>query len=114
MRLRTALSLASLFLFCFTVAVWSAPLVAESTLPEAVPEPQSVSGRIDAVGEARFTLSLALDRKTTRLQFLTDQDTRFEGNLTVGSEATVEFRSEGERNIATRVTVLPPSGRSQY
>jgi hypothetical protein len=112
MRLRTALSLASLFLLCFTVAVWSAPIPAESSVPNAVPEPQSISGKIDSVGDSKFTLSLTQNQKISRVQFLIDEDTQFQGDLTIGSQATVDFRSEGERKIATRVTVLPSSGFS--
>jgi hypothetical protein len=114
MRLRTALSLASLFLLYFTVAVWSAPMPAESSFPNAVPEPQSLTGKIDSVGDSKFTLSLTQNQKISRVQFLIDEDTQFQGDLTIGSQATVDFRSEGERKIATRVTVLPSSGFRQY
>jgi len=110
MRLRTALSIASLFLLCFTVAVWSSPLPLALGSPVALPETQSVSGMVESVGDARFTLALGRSQNPGKLQFLIDEDTKFQGTLTVGAQATVEYRSEGERNIAMRVVVLPASG----
>ena len=111
MRLRTALSLASLFLLCFTVAVWSVPLNAEpSDNANAVPEAKSVSGKIASVGDAEFTLEVKQDQKTNTVQFLVDGDTKVEGKLAIGAQATVEFRTEDGKNIATHVSAMPASG----
>jgi hypothetical protein len=46
------------------------------------------------------------------LQFLIDGDTKVEGKLSVGAQATVEYRSEEGKNIATHVVVAPASGIS--
>ena len=39
-----------------------------------------------------------------------DSDTKIEGTLVVGAQATVDYRADGERLVATRVVVLPASG----
>jgi hypothetical protein len=111
MRLRTALSLANLFLLCFSVAVWSIPLIAEpSDHNSRVPEVQSVSGKIATVGDAEFALEVKQNQKATTVQFLVDGNTKVDGKLAIGAQATVEFRSEDGKNIATHVVVMPASG----
>lgn len=115
MRFRTALSLASLFLLCFTVAVWSTPLNAQSavrTNPTA--ETQSLSGKIASVGDAEFALEVRQNQKPNTVQFLVDGNTKVEGKLSIGAQATVEYRSEDGRNIATHVSVMPTSGLQSY
>jgi hypothetical protein len=111
MRLRTALSLASLSLLCCSVAVWSSPLIAEpSDHTSGVPEVQSVSGKIATVGDAEFALEVKQNQKATTVQFLVDGNTKVEGKLAIGAQATVEFRSEDGKNIAAHVVVMPASG----
>lgn len=44
------------------------------------------------------------------MEFLVDDDTKVEGKLQVGSQATVEYRSRDGRNIAVHVVVKPASG----
>jgi Domain of unknown function (DUF5666) len=111
MRFRTALSVASFFLFCFTVAVWSTPSDAQDvvkTNPAA--QTQSVSGKIASVGDAEFSVEVREGEKQGKLKFLIDGSTKFEEKLSVGAKVTVEYRSEGGTNIATHVTVTPASG----
>ena len=48
------------------------------------------------------------ERKT--IEFLVDDDTRVEGKLQIGSQATVEYRTADGRNVAVRVVVAPASG----
>jgi len=43
-----------------------------------------------------------------------DDDTKAEGKLAVGAHATVEYRSNGDKNIPVRVGVMPASGMSLY
>jgi len=116
MRFRTALCLATLFLTCFTVAAWS------STVPDRLvprdPQPasdnQSLSGKIASVDDAAFALEVAKGKDVNTVQFLVDDQTKVEGKLTVGAQATVEYRSNGGKNIAVRVVVMPSSGISLY
>ena len=115
MRLRTVLSLASLFLLCFTAAVWSVPLLAEpSDNTTRVPAVQSVSGKIATVGDAEFALEVKQNQKAATVQFLVDGNTKVDGKLVIGAQATVEFRSEDGKNIATHVVVMPASGLQSH
>src|SRR6266850_1232167 len=63
MRFRTSLCLATLFLFCLTIAAWSTPypiLAAGHSLP--TPENQSLSGQITSVGDAEFSVQVAKNK----------------------------------------------------
>jgi hypothetical protein len=116
MRFRTALSLVSLFLLCFTVAVWSTPLEVQQHSVDTTPtaETQSLTGKIASVGDAEFALEVRQNQKPNTVQFLVDGNTKVEGKLSVGAQATVEFRSEDGKNIATHVSVMPTSGIQPY
>lgn len=116
MRFRTALCLVTLFLACFTVAAWSSP-VPERLVPndrQPVPDNQSLSGKIASVGDAAFALEVAKGKEVNTVQFLVDDQTKVEGKLAVGAQATVEYRSNNGNNIAVRVVVVPSSGMSLY
>lgn len=107
MRFRTALSLASLFVVCFTLASWATP-VPERLVPEryypAADNP-SQSGKIASIGDAAFSLEVTNGQERKTIEFLVDDDTKVEGKLQVGSQATVEYRSADGRNIAIHVVV---------
>ena len=114
MRFRTALCLASLFLVCFTVAAWSTPVpdrLAPADLT-ASPDNQSLSGKIASVGDAAFSLEVTKNQDRKTIEFVVDGETKVEGKLTVGSQATVEYRSDNGKNVAVRVVVTPASGVS--
>jgi len=115
MRFRTALCLATLFLACFTVAAWSTP-IPDRLVPGDRPTPdnQSLSGKIASVNDAAFALEVAKGKEVNTVQFMVDDQTKVEGKLTVGAQATVEYRSSGDKNIAVRVVVMPSSGMSLY
>jgi hypothetical protein len=107
MRFRTALSVATLFLVCFTVAVWATPVDAVSRpMPGSEPETQTVSGRIAAVGESEFTIEVKQNQQSFKVKFILDGNTKVEGKLAVGSKATVDYRSEAGNNVASRVSVV--------
>ena len=116
MRFRTSLCLATLFLVCFTIAAWSTPLPAETAADSLQPAPdnQSLSGPIASVGDAEFSVQVTKDKDVNTVQFLVDGKTKVEGQLAVGAEVTVEYRSEEGRNIALRVIVTPGSGMNLY
>ena len=115
MRLRTALSFTTLFLVLFTVAVWS-PASSQSTanLPAPTPNNRSITGKITAVGDAEFSLEVAKGDKQESMRFLVDGDTKVQGKLEVGAQASVEYRTEEEHNIAVRVVVTPASRITPY
>jgi len=116
MRFRTALCLTTLFLACFTVAVWSAPVPDRLAPcdPQPTPENQSLSGKIASIGDAAFALEVAKGKDVNTVQFMVDEQTKVEGKLAVGAQATVEYRSNADKNIAVHVVVVPNSGMSLY
>lgn len=113
MRFRTAVSMVTFFLVCFAVAVWTSPLPAQAASMTAAPDAQSVAGKISSVGDAAFTLDVAksqdTEAKSNTLQFLIDGNTKVEGKLSVGAQATVEYRNDSGKYIATHVVVTPAS-----
>jgi Domain of unknown function (DUF5666) len=113
-RFRTALLLCSFFLGCFTVAAWSAPSPAPAVSGAASAKTQSVDGKISSIGDAEFTLDVtkSQDSSSNTLQFLVDGNTKVEGKLAVGAQATVEYRASEGKYIATLVVVTPSSGMS--
>ena len=116
MRFRTVLSLATLFVFCFTLAVWSQPLPASEATPRAeggVPS-ESVSGKISSIGDASFSVDVVKNQDINTVQFLIDGSTKVEGKLAVGARATVEYRSDDGRNVATHVVVQPRATINLY
>jgi hypothetical protein len=116
MRLRTALCLATLFLACFTIAAWSSPVPDRpvSSDPQPAPDNQSLSGKIASIDDAAFALEVAKGKDVNTVQFLVDDQTKVEGKLTVGAQATVEYRSNSGKNVAVHVVVMPSSGISLY
>lgn len=109
MRFRTALSLASMFVVCFTLASWAAP-VPDRLVPARLassPDNPSQSGKIASIGDASFSLEVINGQDKKTVEFLVDEDTKVEGKLNVGSQATVEYRSADGKNIAIHVVVKP-------
>jgi hypothetical protein len=116
MRFRTLLCLATLFLACFTIAAWSTPPPTQPVADRLQPAPdnQSLSGQILSVGDAEFALQVKKNQDVNTVQFLVDDKTTVEGKLTVGAQATVEYRSNDGKNIAVHVIVRPASGIGLY
>jgi len=110
MRFRTAITIATFFMFCFAISLWSVPVPAESAPLRYPPEPSSVSGTIANVNTSQFTLSLPRNQNPNKLEFVINSNTKIEGKLVVGSQATVDYRAEGQQLVATHVVVLPASG----
>src|SRR5438445_12017218 len=101
MRFRTALCLATLFLACFTVAAWSAPVpdrLAPSD-PQPTPENQSLAGKIASIGDAAFALEVTKGKDINTVHFLVDEQTKVEGKLAVVAQVTVDYRSNAAKNI---------------
>jgi hypothetical protein len=114
MRFRTAVSLASFFLLCFAISLWSAPLPGEAAPFRGTPETSSISGTIASVNSSQFTLSLNRNQNPNKLEFVIDSNTKIEGKLTIGAQASVDYRAEGQQLIAKHVVVLPASGIHMY
>jgi hypothetical protein len=117
MKLRSILALTTLFMTCFTLAVFAEPLPRKNAEAGAKgsPENQSVSGQISAVGDAAFSVSTKKDNSGQQtVEFLVDDKTKVEGKLTIGAQALVEYRSDSGKNIAVHVVVTPASGVGPY
>ena len=114
MRFRTAISIATFFLLCFAISLWSVPAPAEIGPFRSSPEPSSVAGTIAGVSTSEFTLSLSRNQNPNKLEFVIDPNTKIEGKLAVGAHATVDYRAAGQQLIATHVVVLPASGIQLY
>ena len=111
MRFRTAFSMTSrILLFCFSIWLWSAPLPMWSAVLSNAPEPSSVSGKVVSVADSQFTISLERNQNPNKLEFVIDSSTKVEGRLAVGVQASVDYRADADRLIATHVVVLPASG----
>src|SRR5205807_2313299 len=74
-----------------------------------VPDNPSQSGKIASIGDAAFSLEVTNGQERKTIEFLVDDDTKVEGKLKVGSQATVEYRSADGKNIAIHVVVTPAS-----
>lgn len=115
-RFRAILALPALFLFSFAITTLAQPLPRPGTA-KALPENQSVSGKISSVGDAQFTVAVARDKDKQSLQnveFFVDDKTRVEGKLAVGAQALVEYRSDAGRNIAVHVVVTAAAGAGLF
>jgi len=109
--------MATLFLTCFTIAVFAQPLppAAAPCITDNAPENQSLSGQIASVGDAAFTINIAKENKGAQtVEFLVDDKTKVEGKLTVGAQAMVEYRSDSGKNVAVHVVVTPASGVNPF
>jgi hypothetical protein len=108
MKFRVILVLPALILGLSTCPVFAQPRSHVDTA-KAVPENQSVSGKIASVGDAEFTVAVANDkdkRGPQSVEFYVDDKTRVEGKLAVGAQALVEYRSDGGKNIAVHVVIV--------
>jgi hypothetical protein len=117
MKFRAILTLATLFMACFTAAVFAQPMPATDAAPgKRQPENQSVSGQIASVGDAAFAVNLSGkdQQKPQTVEFLVDDKTKVEGKLAIGAQALVEYRSDSGRNVAVHVVVTPASGVSLW
>jgi hypothetical protein len=116
MKFRTMISLATMFLLCFTVAVWSQPVPSESSASDSnnAPDSQSIAGKISAVGDASFTMEITNNQSVNTVQFMIDEHTKVEGKLAVGSQASVEYKSDSGKNVATHVVVTQTATLNLY
>jgi len=106
MHLRIILTVTTLFLAsCFTVAAWSSPLTAQPTSRTRPTQNGSVIGRISSIGDASFSVDVKKGPNLVTVEFLIDDQTSIIGRLEVGSAATVDYRTDGARNIARHIVV---------
>jgi hypothetical protein len=101
---------------CFAVAAWSTPNLERVGLADSneTLDNQSLSGKIASIGDATFSLEIAQNQDKKTVKFAVDEETKVEGKLAVGSQTTVEYRSDNGVNLAIRVVVTPASGVNSY
>jgi hypothetical protein len=98
-------------LLAMALAAWSKPVSApHQSLLAGAPESHSVSGKIAAVAESQLSLDILKNAKPDIVHFVIDENTEVEGKLTVGAQAAVDYRVDGERMVATRVVITQASG----
>lgn len=113
MRPKTVLSFVSLFVVLFTVSVWAGPFPpGERPRLDSASANQTASGKISTVSDTSFSLEVKKSEGTQTVQFLIAENTKVQGKLEAGAQATVEFRTDGGRNIALNVIVQPAQGFS--
>ena len=114
MRFRTVSVFGALLIVCLAAAAWATPLPAPLSIFSNPPaESHSVSGKISAVGDMQFSVDVVKNQQPDTLQFKVDSNTKIEGKLAVGAQASVEYQVTGSDMIATRVVVTPASGIGQ-
>ena len=111
MRFRTMVVVDVFLLLAVALAVWPKPAPAPlDWLLYPSPEAHSVSGKIAAVAERQISLDILRNAKPDIVHFMIDENTAVEGKLTVGAQAAVDYRVDGEKMIATRVVIIQASG----
>jgi hypothetical protein len=106
MPVRIILTLTTLFLALVSVATWSSPLFAQPLSRPSPARERSVTGRISSIGDASFSVNVSTSRARVTVEFLIDDQTNIDGGqLKVGSIATVDYRSNGDHNIASHIVV---------
>jgi hypothetical protein len=110
MRFRTMVIVDAFVLLAMALAAWSKPAPAPLHSLFSPPESHSVSGKIAAVAESQLSLDILKNAKPDIVHFVIDENTAVEGKLTVGAEAAVDYRVDGEKMIATRVVIVQASG----
>ena len=94
MRFRTIISLTTLFMAFFTVAVWSAAIPRpQDQASQRAQERRSVSGKISSIGDASFSVDVRQNQDLVTLRFLIDDSTRIEGKLEMDLIAHVDYRT---------------------
>jgi hypothetical protein len=111
MRFRTLIVVDAFVLLAVALAAWSKPVPAPlGSLLSRPAEAHSISGKIAAVAESQISLDILKNAKPDIVHFVIDENTAVEGKLTVGAQAAVDYRVDGEKMIATRVVIIQASG----
>jgi len=83
-----------------STALW-APLAAQQA-----EKGQTASGKVTAVKDNSFSIEAKEGDTAKTINFVTDKNTKIDGQLKTGANVQVNYRIEGGKNIATQVTVL--------
>jgi len=91
---------------------WAGPMSSTSTVAltplaaQQAEKDQTASGKVTSVKTNSFSIEAKEGDATKTLDFVTNKDTKIEGELKAGANVQVNYRTEGGKNIATQVTVV--------
>jgi hypothetical protein len=111
MKVKALISAAVLSLPLCTIATWVVPLmpggfsVAQAQDLPKPPETKVTDGKVTGVGKETFSIEVQEDKTPKTIQFVVDQNTKIDGKIMVGLTAQVEYKVDGEKNIALHVIV---------
>lgn len=71
-----------------------------------------VTGKVESLSVSRLTLACQVEGKEQDMSFALDPETQRKGTLAAGRQATVRFRVENNRKIATFVTAQEDASNS--
>jgi len=89
-------SLATLFVVCFTVALWVTPNPERMVVGRVSPYDQSQSGIIASISDAPFRLQVTEGQERETVEFLLD------GNTEGGTQASNRLQSHGRVSLCRR------------
>ncbi|HUK30669.1 MAG TPA: hypothetical protein VLV89_06115 [Candidatus Acidoferrum sp.] len=69
------------------------------------PETKVTDGKVTGVGKENFSIEVTNGKVPETVQFTVTPDTKIEGKLAVGLIAQVEYKTDGDKNIAVHVIV---------
>lgn len=69
------------------------------------PDTKVTDGKVTGVGKENFSIVVTNGKVPQTVQFTVTPDTMIEGKLAVGLIAQVEYKTDGDKNIAVHVIV---------
>lgn len=102
---RNAKCLAILAMVLLATPGWAFPAV---SLPETQQETQqqkTARGKVTASDSASLTIEVAEAGETRSMKFEITPQTKVEGEVKAGAQATVVYRAEAARNVAISISV---------
>lgn len=70
-----------------------------------LPDTKVTDGKVTGVGKENFSIEVVNGKIPETVQFTVTPDTKIEGELAVGLIAQVEYKTDGDKNIAVHVIV---------
>lgn len=106
MKHNKALLLLTALLLCGATLGWAAQVKGPAkATPAKAAKTKKMTGTVTSFTKTSLVLSQGTKRMKKETTFVLDPGTRQEGKLAVGAKATVEYRVENNKSIATSVKV---------
>ncbi|HEX9760375.1 MAG TPA: hypothetical protein VGA40_05630 [Candidatus Acidoferrales bacterium] len=84
---------------------WAFPAMSVPETQQETQQQKTARGKVTASDSASLTLEVVEAGETRTLKFDITQETRVEGEVKQGAQATVVYRAEASRNVAISVTI---------